>query len=172
MFWGKYFNHSSPSLLTQNYYLYLYSSTHSHIYLVCTFLGSVVCTQNISRHDSECWSTIQFILSFSWFCGLFLHIYCSDQRKSNHPTALWKRESRLWPVYTYLWHLFKGRLIFKSQISILSSKRRKKKTIGNVFCDAPDYMWSFPPLRMANVTKSNYQGHCFIIEFSCKRLRS
>lgn len=67
------------------------------------------------------------------------------------------RESRLWPVYTYLWHLFKGKSIFKSQPSSFHEEERKKKQIKSyrktsyvvyeTMCEAFIH-WAWPVLQV------------------------
>lgn len=125
------FYHSSPSPLTWNCHPHLHSLTYSWLYFVRAYFSSVVYTQNIPRRDSERGSTIQFSLYFPGSWGPLLHIHCSDQRKNKINPQLCGWGNRLWPVYTYLWLLFKGKLIFKSQISILSWRWKNKKNKKN-----------------------------------------
>lgn len=122
------FEVSSPSPVTWNWHPHLHSLAYSCLYIVRAYTGSIMYTQNIPRHDSECGSTIQFSLGFPGSWGPLLHIHCSDQRKTQINPQLCGWENRLWPVYTYLWLLFKGKLIFKSQILSWRWKNKNIKT--------------------------------------------
>lgn len=154
---------------------YLHSSTHSHLNFVYTSLSSARYTQNIPMHDSECWSTIQFSLWFSWSWGLFLHMHCSDQKKSKS-THCFVDEKAGSDLFTPLYDTCsKGSLFSKAILHPFMEKKEKKnksKAIGKLHLWCMRISVKFSSTERGQCYKSNYQGHCLMIKLVCKLLRS
>lgn len=105
--------------------------------------------------------------------SISLYVLFRSKEKQVNP-LLCGRESRLWPVYTSLWHLFKGKSIFKSQpLSFHEEERKNKsKAIGKLHLWCMKVSVKFSSTECGQCYESNYQGHCLMIKLACKLLRS
>lgn len=106
--------------------------------------------------------------------GLFLHMYCSDQKesKSTHCFVDEKADSDL---FTPLYDTFsKGSLFSKANLHPFMKKKEKNKSkaIGKLRLWCMRISVKFSSTERGQCYKSNYQGHCLMIKLAYKLLIS